>query len=130
MIRGSCHCGAVRFVLAEEPRWLTRCTCSLCRRIGALWAHADAGRITLSHEPDATIAYVQGDKTLALHTCRTCGCTTHWTSLDQTEPVRMAVNCTMAEPADIRDLRVRNFDGADRWEYLDEPGDRHRRPCP
>ena len=119
MIRGSCHCGAVRFELAEEPRWLTRCNCSLCRRIGALWAHADAGRITLSHEPDATIAYVQGDKTLALHTCRTCGCTTHWTSLDQTGPVRMAVNCTMAEPTDIHSLRVRHFDGADRWEYLD-----------
>ena len=119
MIEGSCHCGAVRFALADTPPWLTRCNCSICRRIGGLWAHAAIDRVIVSHAADATIRYVWGDRTLAFVTCGTCGCTTHWQSLDpQTRP-RMAVNCTMCSPEDIEGLRIRHFDGADTWTYLD-----------
>jgi hypothetical protein len=31
----------------------------------------------------------------------------------------MAVNCRMAAPADIAGMRIRHFDGADTWTYLD-----------
>jgi hypothetical protein len=68
---------------------------------------------------DATIAYVHGDRTLAMHTCRTCGCTTHWIALDSDESSRMAVNFRMCDPDDISDIAVRQFDGADTWQYLD-----------
>lgn len=119
MIRGSCHCGAVTFELAETPEWLTACNCSICRRIGSLWAHAERGRITLTGAADATLAYAWGDRTLAFHTCKTCGCTTHWEPLDSQPTSRMAVNCRMSDPADIAGLRVRHFDGADSWSFLD-----------
>ncbi len=118
MIEGSCHCGAVRFELADAPAWLTQCNCSLCRRTGGLWAHAEEDRIRILCGPDATIAYVWGDKTLATHSCRVCGCTTHWTSLDPASS-RMAVNCRMAEPEAIEGVRIRVFDGADTWTFLD-----------
>jgi hypothetical protein len=68
----------------------------------------------------ATIAYIHGDKTLAMHSCKTCGCTTHWTSLDSGESARMAVNFRMCEPDEISSIRVRKFDGAESWEYLDQ----------
>jgi hypothetical protein len=119
MIKGSCHCGAVRYELAEAPEWLTICNCSLCRRVGALWAHVDRATARVSHDGDATFTYVQGDKRVALHTCKTCGCTTHWTSLMAEASTRMGINCRMAEPGDIAALRVRNFDGAESWEFLD-----------
>jgi hypothetical protein len=83
-----------------------------------LWAHVDPDRAAVSCEQDATAAYVWGDKTLALHHCRTCGCVTHWTPLDPTLR-RMAVNCRMAAPEDIASIRVRHFDGADTWAFLD-----------
>lgn len=119
MIRGACHCGAVRFELADEPQSLTRCNCSYCRRTGALWAYADKSRITLSFEPGATLRYIWGDRTLAFHSCGTCGCTTHWESLGPQKNSRMAVNCAMSDPEAIKNLRIRHFDGAKTWTYLD-----------
>ncbi len=119
MIRGACHCGAVSFVYPDRPDWLNRCNCSFCRRAGALWAYAETGRITLNFSEGATIRYIWGDKLLAFHSCKTCGCTTHWENLTPGPEARMAVNCAMAEPADIADLRIRHFDGADTWAFVD-----------
>jgi hypothetical protein len=116
MIRGSCHCGAVGFELAKTPEWLNDCNCSVCRRLGTLWAYGDASEIRLLAEPDATFAYVWGDRSLAFHICRTCGCTTHYQGLRHS---RMAVNCRLSDPADIAGLRIRHFDGAVTWAYLD-----------
>jgi len=120
MIEGSCHCGAVRFTYPRQPDWLTDCNCSVCRRYSTLWAYARVSEITLSSAADATLAYIHGDKTLAMHSCKTCGCTTHWIALDQDSSSRMAVNFRMCDPAAYRDIRVRKFDGADTWEFLDQ----------
>lgn len=119
MINGSCHCGAVSFALDDEPELLTDCNCSICRRIGALWAHSAIANIRITCDEDATIAYVQGDKKLAIHSCRICGCTTHWESLEPEVSGNMAVNCRMVEPEIISGIRIRRFDGADTWAYLD-----------
>jgi hypothetical protein len=41
-IKGSCHCGATQFTVAQRPAAVTRCTCSFCSKLGALWAYQDA----------------------------------------------------------------------------------------
>lgn len=38
-IKGSCHCGQTQFEVSEAPASVTRCTCSLCSKRGALWAY-------------------------------------------------------------------------------------------
>ncbi len=119
MIEGACHCGAVRFALRSRPDWLSTCNCSLCRRIGGLWAAADTSDVTIDCAPDALNAYVQGDRTLAMQSCRTCGCTTHYTPTDPAV-TRMKVNLAMADPQAIAGFRIRHFDGANTWRYLDE----------
>ena len=119
MIEGSCHCGAVHFRLNAEPQWLTRCNCSICRRLGAVWAHDDLDKIELRFEKDAVIRYSWGDKSIVFVTCKTCGSSTHWESADPAESPRMAVNCAMADPKAVAGIRIRNFDGADTWRYLD-----------
>ena len=35
-IKGSCHCGNTQFEVTEAPTDVTRCTCSLCSKRGAL----------------------------------------------------------------------------------------------
>jgi hypothetical protein len=120
VIEGSCHCGAVSFTYPKQPDWLTSCNCSVCRRYNPLWAYAKVSEVSLRAAQDATIAYIHGDKTLAMHSCKTCGCTTHWTGLDSDESARMAVNFRMCEPNEISGIRVRNFDGAETWEFLDQ----------
>lgn len=116
IITGSCHCGAVRYEITR-PKGATSCNCSICRRLAALWVYSPpvTGRVIAA--PDATVAYAWGDKTLAFHTCKTCGATTHWASLIDD---RYAVNLRLADdPSVVATTRVRHFDGADTWEFLD-----------
>ena len=119
MIKGKCHCGAVSFQLNKQPEWLTECNCSICRRIGGLWAHAEINKISIDCEDDATLRYIRGDKSIAFHSCKTCGCTTHWENLQAQESNRMAVNLRMADPDEISGIPIRHFDGAESWAYLD-----------
>ncbi len=119
MIRGTCHCGTVTFKTEHTPAWLTRCNCSFCRRTGALWVHVEVRDAVLTYPPGATLTYVWGDKTLAFHTCRICGATTHWMPLDARPDARMGLNALMAKPEAIAAFRVRTFDGADTWDFLD-----------
>ena len=117
MISGACHCGAVRFSLETHRDFLTDCNCSVCRRHAALWLHCDREDVELDCPPEATREYVWGDRLLAFHSCNTCGCITHWSSKQGTS--HMAVNCRLAEPEQIAAMRIRHFDGAESWEYLD-----------
>lgn len=120
MIKGSCHCGRVKYVFNDTPASLTRCNCSYCRRAGWLLAYSEMENITLEYDEADVIKYVHGDKTLAFVSCKHCGCTTHWEPLNPEEHSRMAVNVRMAAREDIRNIPIRDFDGADSWTFLDE----------
>ena len=115
---GACHCGAVKFELSESPEKLVDCNCSICRRLAALWGHVPISAVTVKSEPEATIAYIHGDKMLAFHTCKNCGCTTHWSSLTD-DGEHMAVNFRMCEPEDVANFQIKKFDGANTWQFLD-----------
>mgnify|MGYP001627549667 CR=1 FL=1 len=114
MIDTVCHCGAVRVTLPRPPQRLTQCNCSLCRKLGTLWAYFTPAEVTVTGE---TETYVQGDRTLATHRCRVCGCVSHWSSLTGAD--RLGVNVRLMDPAALADIPVRRFDGADTWTYLD-----------
>ena len=92
MLQASCHCGAVKIDMRRRPRSVTQCTCSICHRYGAQWAY--------------------------FH-CKRCGCLTHYESTRKLDTSRIAVNARMLDPSDIADVRVRTFDGAKTWKYLD-----------
>jgi hypothetical protein len=112
VIEAACHCGAVR-IQAPRPEQITECNCSVCRKVAGQWAYFPPAEGSVSGE---TVTYIQGDRTLAAHHCPVCGCTTHWTPLDPATD-RMGVNVRLAEG--LEDVRVRRFDGADTWKYLD-----------
>ena len=120
MHEGSCHCGAVKLTLPATPTVATSCNCSLCRRIGGPWVYFEFGTVKISAAPDATTAYIQGDKTLRTIHCKTCGCVTHWEPLTPTAGGKHGVNLGNFDPALIAAVRVRRFDGADSWTFLDD----------
>ena len=79
--------------------------------------HAPPNKGVVLHAPEgATRTYSWGDKDLLFHACKTCQCITHWSGAHND---RFAVNVRLAEPSDIDGIRVRHFDGADTWEFLD-----------
>lgn len=120
MLEGKCHCGAAGFRIAETPEKLVDCNCSICRKLGVLWAHMPVETVEILGEAGATSAYAHGARNLAFHTCRTCGCTTHWSSLKSDAASVVAVNCQLIAPAEIAEIQIRRFDGAESWTFLDE----------
>jgi len=119
LLDGACHCGAVRLRLPAAPDKATRCNCSLCRRLGSVWAYYGLGAVRITGHPAQTVAYVQGDRTLRTIRCRTCGCVTHWEPLDPASTPRQGVNLNNFPPALLDQLVIRRFDGADTWTFIE-----------
>lgn len=125
MIRAACHCGAVRFEISEPPAWVLDCNCTICRRYGALWSYyhpPDHHKLTRLPDPAATETYVWGDKALAFHRCRTCGCVTH-TSV-AADGFIFIVNARMMAGLDPATVTIRRKDNSHSgffWTRPDTP---------
>ena len=119
MVEVACHCGAARLTVPRPPTEVTECNCSICRRLGAIWAHYPPSEVRIARV-GSTQPYVWGERMLAFHRCRACGCVTHWQSLSADQP-QMAVNARMIDGLDWSKLRIRHFDGANTWRYIDGP---------
>jgi hypothetical protein len=115
----TCHCGAVRIEVPRRPHRLTDCNCSICRRYGTLRAYYMTKDVRIASALGQTSEYVWGDKTLKFVRCSTCGCITHWESLQPREDSKMGVNARNFEPGVIDNVRIRRLDGASTWKYLD-----------
>ena len=114
MIKAACHCGAVRIAIAEAPTWLLDCNCTLCRRYAVLWSYylgADHAKLLQLPDPSATTTYLWGDKEVAFHFCKTCGCMTHMVAIAREPQTIVGVNAHMMlglDPAHIRVLQKDN----------------------
>jgi hypothetical protein len=117
-IQGSCHCGAVTVEVAHAPTQVTSCNCSICRRLGTLWAYYAPSDVRVT---GTTATYRWGDKTIDFHHCPTCGSTTHWSPLPGRDADRMGINARLLAPEVFERALVRRLDGAsDDWKYLDD----------
>jgi hypothetical protein len=119
-LQGSCHCGAVKITLPFMPEKATRCNCSLCRRVGGVWAYYEFGTVLVEGHPEHTDEYIQGDRTLRTIRCKTCGVVTHWEPLPPKPGASHGVNLNNFDPKLLELVPVRLFDGADTWKFLDE----------
>ena len=119
MIEASCHCGAVKFEIAREPDYVGDCNCSICRRLGALWAYYKITDVKIIPPAGATDTYMWNKRILAFHRCKNCGCTTHWYPVDVSQD-RLGINARLLAPEVLAGARVRHLDGAVTEKYLDE----------
>ncbi|MBT8088369.1 MAG: GFA family protein [Gammaproteobacteria bacterium] len=120
MLIASCHCGEVRIEMSRKPRSLTQCTCSVCRRYGARWAYCTRRTARVRCQRSAVTPYTWGDRSIEFYHCNRCGCLTHYESVEKGERSRIAVNARMLPPEDTAGIRLRTFDGASTWKYLDD----------
>ena len=68
-IKGSCHCGNTQFEASEAPHSVTRCTCSLCSKRGALWAYYKPAQFRLTTPTEKVATYLWGSRTVKHHFC-------------------------------------------------------------
>jgi len=112
MIEASCHCGALKLEVPSEPAHVSMCNCSICSRIGGLWAYYDPAVVNLLSDRNTMDTYVWGDRLIQICRCKTCGCTTHWESISPDLTDRMGINARMMTGIDLDEIPVRHIDGA------------------
>ena len=117
-LQGSCHCGAVILTLPSMPESAIKCNCSLCRRLGGLWAYYPLGTVRIEGHPEHTVDYIWGDKTLRTIRCKLCGCVTHWEPVNGVSGARHGVNLNNFDPRLQESVKVRHFDGANTWTFI------------
>ena len=109
---GSCHCGAIRFSFdAEEITRGLRCTCSICRRKGAMMSVEAIPLEDLKVDADAAdLGLYQFGSGIAKHYfCKKCGIYTHNETLRA--PGHCRVNLGCIDEIDTADLELVVFDG-------------------
>ena len=129
MVRAACHCGAVRITLESAPSWVLDCNCSICRRYGGIWAYntdfmskRELGAKLLQGADDLE-AYIWGDREIGFWRCKTCGCLTHHTALNEPEKIR-GVNARMFVNFDPASVTLHRSDNAHTgwfWSRPDAP---------
>jgi hypothetical protein len=123
MLTGTCHCGECRWTLDAVPESVTACSCTICRRYGALWAYGHVGlNVAVSGE---STAYRRSDgRQLEFHFCSICGCAMYNAAISVGADGHrwVAVNCRMTNPDPIASLPIDHFDGHDTWADLPRDG--------
>lgn len=99
-----CHCGEVKIRVPHLPGTLNRCSCSICKRYGALWGYYAPDTVQISGPTDT---YVWGDRMIAFHRCQNCGVVTHWANLDK-NAAKMGVNMQIANAETIAGIPERD----------------------
>ena len=117
MMQGSCHCGKVRLTITRITDTATECNCSLCRRYAPLWGYLTESEVGI--ESERLEEYAHGDRMIRFQRCPGCGCITHYRSVSPGAENRLAVNYRMFAPEILQQVRIRHFDGADSWQYLE-----------
>jgi hypothetical protein len=84
IIRGGCHCRALRFELSwptVEPSGgrarlpARRCDCSFCTRIDGVWTSHPGASLTVHEVANTATRYRFGTQTADFHICSRCGIT-------------------------------------------------------
>jgi hypothetical protein len=120
-LTGTCHCGNIQVRVPRAPAKATMCNCSICRRYGAMWAHYLPRDVSVSAKSAEPQGYEWGEKSIRFMRCPQCGCVTHYDLIQSQGPDdTMCVNIRMFAPEDIGNVRIRRFDGANTWKYIDE----------
>lgn len=116
MVVATCHCGAVRLSFPRlDLSTVRRCTCSLCRRRGAIPVSVPEGELTV--ERGETLRLYQFNTMTAEHWfCGVCGVYTHHRR--RSNPREFGVNLGCVEGVDLTRLDVPWVDG------VNHPSDR------
>jgi hypothetical protein len=116
LIRGSCHCGNVRFELEwpDAQRMPARdCSCSFCVKHGGVWTSHPAARLLVTiADPGNVRAYAFGTRTAIFHVCAGCGVVPVVTSdIDGQRYAVVSVSAFDGVDAALLDRSPSNFDG-------------------
>ena len=122
-VSGRCHCGDVVFAIdGEIPAKLTRCTCSVCSRHGALYAYYTPAQFRVSAVTESDAIYRWNTMQVAHHFCARCGSLTYidspayghdrsWDGVTR----RIGASARLFDDFDAAEAPVQVIDGRNLW---------------
>jgi hypothetical protein len=126
VIKGSCHCGAIRFDVDFPITELTTCDCSLCAMRNAVMAKVPERALTVL-EGEEMLSLYQWNTHRAMHYfCRRCGI--YVFHRKRAAPDHFGVNVFCLEGFDARSVPVRATEGANMT--VEDPNPRPQWPGP
>ncbi|MGK7954780.1 MAG: GFA family protein [Crocosphaera sp.] len=113
VVKGGCHCGAVRFEAILDKRQVIDCNCSICRKKGFLHLLV----------PPENFRLIKGEQTLRTYTfnthtakhtfCSICGI--HSFYHPRSHPGWFDINVNCLDDVALSDFEIQSFDGQN-WE--------------
>ena len=76
-LKGSCHCGVIKFKINTNLRDLRRCNCSICSRKGFVMGSAPIELLTIVSGKKFLSTYKWNTNIAEHYFCKICGINTH-----------------------------------------------------
>ena len=108
---GSCHCQAVSFTVDLDLAQALQCNCSICSRLGAVWAFSPKSKMTLKSGADMLGDYQFGKKHLHHRTCLRCGIESFAEGVAPDGTPTVGINLRCLEGVEVEKLTPRQHDG-------------------
>lgn len=108
---GSCHCGAVAFDVEMDVSGALKCNCSICHRLGAVWAFAPRTSFKLKAGDAKLGDYQFGKKSLHHRFCTSCGNEAFAEGKMPDGTPTVGINLRCIEAIDIDKLSPKMWDG-------------------
>lgn len=110
-MKGSCHCGQVRFEVEGAPTEVMACNCSICSRKGVLMWFVPRAQFKLLTPAGALATYTFNKHAIQHRFCPKCGIHTHGEAKSPQGNEMAAVNARCLEGVDLDALKVNHFNG-------------------
>jgi hypothetical protein len=126
MLRGSCHCGAVRFQVDAVITELTTCDCSLCTMRNAVMAKVPEKALTVLEGKSLLTLYQWNTRRAKHYFCSKCGI--YVFHRKRAAPDHFGINVFCLENFDRASVPVRATEGLDMT--VEDPAARPEWPGP
>lgn len=110
-LNGGCHCGAVAYTVELDPGGAIACNCSICSKLGAVWAFAPKAKFTLK-KGEGKVGDYQFNKHVLHHRfCTACGIESYAEGKGKDGSEQVGINLRCVEGIDLDKLKPKPFDG-------------------
>jgi len=110
-LNGSCHCGAIAYTVEADPDAAVTCNCSICARLGAVWAFGPKAAFKLVRGEGKLGDYQFNKHVLHHRFCPSCGIESYTEGKGPDGSEMVGVNLRCVEGVDVAKLSPRQIDG-------------------
>jgi len=113
-LTGSCHCGTIAYTVEVDPASAIACNCSICSRLGAVWAFAPKAKFKLTNGEGKQGDYQFNKHVLHHRFCPSCGVESYAEGKGQDGSEQVGINLRCVQAIDVNKLSPKQIDGRSR----------------